>query len=195
MAASSEISGLCEEAVACQDAHATIKCVECGTMQCHACDELLHMGKLASHKRVDIYTQPLCERNCSKSATVKCDECGVKLYDECDKLLHQGKKRGSHAKVRLYTTTTIKEETMADKEFQKTTLVEEHNQQESELDSHDQNKSELDKGESVLSSSFLLVNDKEEIMVCVYVQWRRKVGARGAGAPPTFRRDPNKCIL
>jgi len=25
-------------------------------------------------------------------------------------------------------------------------------------------------------------------------QWRRKVGARGAGAPPTFRRD-NKCIL
>jgi len=99
---------------------------------------------------------------------VKCDECGIKLCDECDKLLHQGKKRSSHATVKLYAAT--KEETVADKkELQETTLVEDHNQPESKLDNRDQKESELDKGETVLSSSFLLVNDKEEIMVCMYV--------------------------
>jgi len=82
------------------------------------------------------------------------------LCDECDKLLHQGKKRSSHATVKLYAAT--KEETVADKKGLQ-------DQQESELDNRDQKESELDKGETVLSSSFLLVNDKEEIMVCMYM--------------------------
>jgi len=159
MAASLDISAVCEENIACQDALATIKCLECGTVQCHACDKLLHMGKLASHKRTVIYSQPLCERECSKSATIKCDECGLKLCDECNKLLHQGKKRSSHVTVRLDLAT---KETVTDKKaMQEATLVEELKEE------CDQKESEVEK--EAVPSSFLLVNDKEEMMVRVHL--------------------------
>ena len=131
MATSLDVFGLCEENLTCQGAAATISCLDCGTLQCHACDEFFHVGKLASHTR-----RELCERGCNKIATVSCDQCGVKLCDECDKLLHVGKKRSNHVTTKL-SVEEIKQ------------ITEEN----------------VEKEESK-HSGFLLVNDKEELMVC-----------------------------
>ena len=137
MATSLDVSGLCEENFTCQGALAVVSCSECGTLQCHACDEFFHVGKLASHTRRQILTRPLCERECDKIATVECAECGVKLCEQCDRLLHTGKKRSNHVTTKLSVehTTVAKEST-----------------EEEGGDTH---------------SSFLLVNDKEELMVSV----------------------------
>ena len=139
MATSLDVTGLCEENFMCQGAPAVVSCLECGTLQCHACDEFFHVGKLASHTRREILTRPLCERECDKLATVECKECGVKLCEQCDKLLHTGRKRSNHVTTKLsvgqITTTKV---------------ITEENVEEAG-DKH---------------SSFLLVNDKEELMVC-----------------------------
>ena len=140
MATSLDVNGLCEENFTCQGAPAVVSCSECGTLQCHACDEFFHVGKLASHTRRQILTRPLCERECDKIATVECAECGVKLCEQCDRLLHTGKRRSNHVitKLSVEHTTVAKEST-------------EENVEEGG-DTH---------------SSFLLVNDKEELMVSV----------------------------
>ena len=140
MATSLDVSGLCEENFTCRGSAAVVSCLQCGTLQCHACDEFFHIGKLASHTRREILSKPLlCERECDKVATINCDECGVKLCDDCDKLLHVGKKRSNHV-----TTKVLVEQITITKEITK------------------ENVEEKDK-----SSGFLLVNDKEELMVCV----------------------------
>ena len=140
MATSLDVTGLCEEKFTCQEAAATISCLDCGTLQCHACDEFFHVGKLASHTRREIISKPLlCERECDKLATVRCDQCGVKLCDECNKLLHVGKKRRSHV-----TTKLSAEQITVTKQITEENVEEEENKY----------------------SSFLLVNDKEELMVC-----------------------------
>ena len=138
MATSLDVSRVCEENFTCQGAVAVVNCVDCGTVQCHACDEFFHVGKLALHTRKQISSQPLCERECERPATIKCDECGVKLCEECDKLLHVGKKRSNHVTTKLLVETIT-----ATKEITEENIEEE--------DKH---------------SSFLLVNDKEELMVC-----------------------------
>jgi len=142
MATSLDVSKLCEENFTCQGATAVVSCLECGTLQCHACDEFFHIGKLASHTRREILSEPLCERECDKPATIKCDECGVKLCDECDRLLHSGKKRSNHV-----TTKLSVEQTTAGKETTEENVEEENKY-----------------------CSFLLVNDKEQLMVCWMLQ-------------------------
>ena len=141
MASSLDISGLCEENFTCQGATATVSCLECGTLQCHACDEFFHVGKLASHTRRQVLSKPLlCERECERVASVRCNECGVNLCDECDKLLHVGKKRSKHVTTKLATEQirTVTQE-----------IAEENVKEENKY------------------GSFLLVNDKEELMVCM----------------------------
>lgn len=139
MATSLDVPGLCEENFTCQGATAVVSCVQCGTLLCHACDEFFHVGKFASHTRRQMLSKPLCERECDKLATIECSECGVKLCDECDRLLHVGKKRSNHV-----TTKLSVEQITVTKEIT------------------EENVKEEDK-----CSSFLLVNDKEELMVCV----------------------------
>lgn len=142
MATSLDVSGLCEENFTCQGAAATISCLDCGTLQCHACDDFFHVGKLASHTRREILSKPLlCERECDKIATVRCDQCGVKLCEECNKLLHVGKKRSNHVTAKL----SVEETTVARQ-------ITEENVEEEESK----------------HNSFLLVNDKEELMVSYY---------------------------
>lgn len=139
MATSLDVTGLCEENFTCQGAPAVVNCLECGTLQCHACDEFFHVGKLASHTRRQILTRPLCERECDKLATVECDQCGVKLCEQCDKLLHTGKKRSNHVTTKL----SVGQITAARE-------ITEENVEEAGGDKY---------------SSILLVNDKEELMV------------------------------
>lgn len=141
MATSLDTSGMCEENFTCQGAAAVVSCSDCGTLQCRACDEFFHVGKLASHTRRQLPSTPLCERDCSRPATVKCDECGVKLCDECDRLLHLGKKRSNHITAKLCV-----EQLPATKE-----TTEENVEGDEEATKY---------------GSFLLLNDKEELMVC-----------------------------
>lgn len=141
MATSLDVSVLCEEKFTCQGTTAVVSCVECGTLQCRACDEFFHIGKVASHTRKQIFSEPMCERECGKPATIKCDECGVKLCDECNKLLHVGKKRSNHVTTKLSVgQVTVTNEVTAEN------VKEDDNY-----------------------NSFLLVNDKEELMVVCFV--------------------------
>ena len=141
---------LCQEGLNCEGGSAEFLCQECGTYQCSRCESLLHSTrelKLHSRKRLSGGNRP-CELWCHPKnvVSVHCKQCSMDMCAECDSKMHQGRRR-EHTRVELKVVPSV-------------------------VDPRKGTKSSLS---PPAQTSFLLVNDKEEIMVrflsCVTRNW------------------------
>lgn len=97
----------CEEKIACDGDYteAEFSCVECGTLQCEACEGRLHeLSKYLFHDRRRLQLPPqneLCQLSCTERnyADVKCEDCRLQFCNECFQKMHSNGKRSQHTVV------------------------------------------------------------------------------------------------
>uniref|UniRef100_A0A3P9KYE5 Zinc finger, FYVE domain containing 1 n=1 Tax=Oryzias latipes TaxID=8090 RepID=A0A3P9KYE5_ORYLA len=142
---------VCQESFACGGSdEATYECDECGSLQCIRCELELHRQKrMRNHDRVQIKAGhvPFCDL-CKGGradatrvrAAVRCQGCKINLCLDCQKRTHAGVNKRKHP-LTLYPPA--KESCVVDGEMEVEAL-----------------RSKLEE-----ASSFLLVNEKEEVQV------------------------------
>lgn len=150
---------LCQESYACSGTdEATFECDECGSLQCHRCEEELHrQERLWNHERTRIKAGhvPYCDSckvasgnimqnnttNSRQRAAVRCQACKINLCLECQKRTHAGGNKRKHP-ITVYH------------------VGKPHGQEEEGMDEEAKKKMMT---ENVVS--FLLVDETEEIQV------------------------------
>ena len=136
----------CQEGLNCEGGNAEFFCQECGTHQCLQCESLLHSTrelKLHSRKRLSGCGKP-CELWCNPKniVCVFCQQCSMNMCADCDSKMHQGRRK-EHVRLEL---TGMSPKT----------------------DSSTPHREGKNSRPPPTQTSFLLVNDKEDIMVRLY---------------------------
>ncbi|XP_072344034.1 zinc finger FYVE domain-containing protein 1 isoform X2 [Scyliorhinus torazame] len=152
----------CQESYACSGSEAAFECDECGSLQCVLCDRELHtQARLRDHERSRLQPGhiPYCDQ-CSSNpgpgpsprhrATSRCLSCKVNLCTECQ--------RRSHSSRRKHPLSSYPQLRPAEQ-------GEAQSQQ-------------LDKRLSQTVSSFLLVDEKEQIQVADEEEFIQKLDCK-----------------
>ena len=137
---------LCQEGLNCEGGNAEFFCQECGTHQCLQCESLLHSTrelKLHSRKRLSGCRKP-CELWCNPKniVCVFCQQCSMNMCADCDSKMHQGRRK-EHVRLELTGKSP-------------------------RTDSSTPHREGKNSRPPPTQTSFLLVNDKEDIMVRLY---------------------------